>query len=431
MLPEGTPLGELRFDEVYINYDGPQLFSCMDAQNRHLLAVHAPSTSDGDNWLYVYISQQRLRAVANGLVTLHAAFFRPQDGKVQLVVFDAKGMALVKTVQPNDIPPDWYPVEGEKISVQDNQFLASAENASFTNTVTATGGLDLDLSDIPSFLIDPAPMWEISREVLNYLRSKRTPVIEVARRTGRSVVDLVFNTALDRNQMRAEVLGNLLLAAQSLVEALTPPLPSGLSGASAREVVRLDALPLFPGSFGLRLDTHESYLFPDSRLVEALQRMFALLNSSKEPTAMRGLLSEYGPKATSRLRNFANTIYRSDADLSVDIGLPTESSALSTSLSHVEVSSLIAFLKEEATPTQDSFTFRGHLVGVTLKTKFFALENEERIVSGRVADVTLASMVGKTIGDQYDAVITTITDYNEATGMERVRNILDSLEPLT
>ena len=425
MLPVGTKLGVLRLREVFVDYDGPQLFSCSDQAGRHLIAVHAPATSEGDNWLYAYISRHRLQSVRAGLTSLRQAFAQPEDGRIQIVVFDFEGMARVKTVIPGELSDNWYPHDSERLGDLDEDQLVEGELLPYAN---AWNG---DISpDIPDFLRNPAPMWEVSPELLNFLRTRRTPVSEVARRTGRSVVDLVFKPPFDRSEMPASVLGNLLLAAQGAVEAFAPPLAPGSKGMGARELSRLDALPVFPGSFGLRLDAHEANLVPNPRLVEALQRLVSLLAAAGDPAKVRVLLRECGPGAAMKFRSFAQAIEKSDADLSVEVGIPFTEETSSAQVSRRDVAQLVELLNSEAALSQETFVFRGQLVGVTLGTKFFALEDDERIVSGRIAEAALASMFGKTIGDHYDANITAITDISEVTGRERTRNILNGLEPI-
>lgn len=424
MLPEGTILGRLKIDEVFVEYDGPQLFSCSDDRKRprRLLAVHAPLTEAGDNWLYVFIGARRLRDVVLGKVTLHAAFSQPEDGKIRVVCFNPDHLPIVRSVAASQVPEAWLPTSGERLGEPGNSLFDDAQL-----------GEKVDVSEpkqLPSLLREPAPMWEFDPAVIDYLRGKKTPVAEASRRTGRAVFDVIFKPRGNRSEMPAATLGSFLIAAQNVVEALAPPLPVGSKGASAYELARLDALPAFPGSFGIRLDTHEASLFPNPRLIQALQRMIDLLSAPSDRDAMRGLLTEIGHRAASRFRLFVQALERSDSDVSLEIGIPNEAAVSGTSLTRQEVYNLAEFLKAELASTQETFTFRGQLVGVTIPNKFFALEDDDRIVSGRIADAALAAMFGTVIGNRYDANVTAITDINEATGVERTKYILNSLEPI-
>jgi len=418
VLPEGTSLGRLKMDEVFVDYEGPQLFSCSDDRKRprHLIAMHAPATEGQDNWLYVYIGIRRLKDVTAGRVTLHAAFSQPQDGKVHVASFRPNGDVTVQPRLASEVQDDWFPRRGERLG-DPGDASAPAEDVVLGNA-----------EQLPSILRTPAPMWEMSPAVINYLRGMRTPVSEVSRRTGRSVMDVVFRPQGDRSEMAAGTFGGFLLSAQGALEALAPPPPMGIKALAASELTRLNALPVFPGSFGVRLDAQDASLFPDSRLVLALKRLATLLASSGDHAAMRALLKDCGQRGAWKFRTFALALGRSDADVSVEIAIPNEPPISVASLTRDQLSGLVEFLKIEAASAQETLTFRGRLVGFIQKTKFFALENDERILSGRIAPAALPSMRGKVIGAQYDAGITAITDMNEATGLERTKHILNSLD---
>jgi hypothetical protein len=418
MLPEGTMLGRLTIDEVFVDYDGPQLFSCSDDRKRprHLIAMHAPATDGADNWLYVYVGVRRLKKITAGCITLHAAFSQPKDGKVLIVSFGPDGASTVRARQASQVPDDWFPLRGERLGDPGDGRLLAGD--------IALGNAE----QLPSFMRAPAPMWEMTPTVINYLRGMRTPVTEVTKRTGRSVIDIVFRPLGDRSEMPAGILGTFLLSIQGAVEALAPSSPPGLKATAAAEFTRLTALPAFPGSFGVRLDTQDPRLFPDPRVVLALKRMATLLASSSDHDAMRVLLKDCGQRGALKFRAFAQALGKSDSDVSVEIGIPNEPAISAASLTRRQVTVLVDFLKAEAASSQETFTFRGRLVGVTLGTKFFALEDDERIVSGRIAEATLASMDGKVIGAQYVASITAITDMNDATGLERTKHVLNTLE---
>jgi hypothetical protein len=421
VLPEGTPFGHLKIDEVFVEYDGPQLFSCSDesVSPRHFLAVHAPATTDADNWLYVLIDTQRLKNVASGKVTLHEAFSRPQDGTIHVVAFAPDHTQKITTTSPAELPDDWFPMAGER--------LGDVELPLDTAEVSYDAWVDTP-EQLPAFLRQPAPMWEMSDEVKEYLKGRKTSVAEASRKTGRSIMDVVFRPLGDRSEMPAGALGSFLISIQNVVAALAPP--AGKRGVPASELTRLDVLPAFAGSFGVRLDTHDWRLNPDPRMIEALHRMTALLSSSTDHSALQNLLREYGQHASSKYRVFIQAMEKSDSDVSVEIGIPNEEAVHLTSLTRIEVSKLAGFLRIDSAATEETILFKGQLVGVTIPKKFFALEDDEQIVSGRIADAALASMNGKTIGDRYEANITAITDLNEVTGEELTRYVLNSLQPV-
>ena len=418
MLPTGTLLGELTINEVFIDYDGPQLFSCTSNSGFKYLAVHAPMTEHMDNWLYVRVSMRRLEEIAAGVVTLSDAFARPGDGALWLVSFKDDGSTLAETVNPLEVEEDWFPAAGERLG---NLSIAVAESTGDTGDVNLTEFL-------PSFLVAPAPMWEFSGEVLDYLRSRRTPVAAVAAFTGRSVVDIMLKRGEHRTDLPAATLGKLLLSAQHVIDGLAPDYPAGVKVAAIRDASRLDALAFFPSSFGIRLETHDATLFTHPAVATALERMVALFSAASDVEKLGSLLQECGPKAAIQFRAFARAIEKSNSDVMIEVGVPGRSEPATATVSKVEVGRLVEFLDTEARQVTDHFVFNGSLVGVSLRTKFFRLEDEDKEFSGRIADDYLSSMTGKKVGVRYDARITSVTDINEPTGEERVRFTLTDLK---
>jgi hypothetical protein len=426
MLPVNTSLGELSIDEIFIEYDGPQFFSCRDGEGRRLLAVHAPSTDDKDNWLYVYISPERLSLLRAGAVSLRDAFYMPEGDTLELVSFLPRGEVEVSKRHPSNLPDDWLPDEGERL---DDWVLFPPES----NTVQVLEGTlsrSALTEELPEFLRSPAPMWEISPEVLEYLHARRTPVAVAAARSGRLVLDLVIKKGTQRTDVPVFALGNLLTSAQGVVEAFTLTVPGDRTTAAVREAARLDAVAAFPSSFGIRLDTHQSALFPDPSLVQALNRLMDLLAVGNDPASLREILRDLGPRPALRFKGFARAMAKSDADFAIEVGIPGDMVARRAELSRSQVNKLVELLNIEVQQAEQFLKFRGKLVGVSLRTRFFRLEDDETSFSGRIDDRYLPSMHGKTIGGLYDAAILILTDLNDATGEESERHILTSLDPV-
>jgi hypothetical protein len=63
-----------------------------------------------------------------------------------------------------------------------------------------------------------------------------------------------------------------------------------------------------------------------------------------------------------------------DADLVVELGMPGRPGASVAAISRGQVGRLVEFLDQEVRTASDKFAFRGNLVGISLRTKFFRLE---------------------------------------------------------
>ena len=419
MLPIGTALGALKMHQVFIEFDGPQLFSCVDQDGRYFLAVHAPPTSHLDNWLYVQVSANRLIATALGAVDLHDAFAGPEGGKVHIVSFtdpsSASG-AIVSSVLPAQIEKDWFPDPGERLAASSLPVFWESTGSNAPERLYS--------------LAAPSPMWEIDVGLLEYMKSRRTPVAVAANRSARSVFDLVINAFDHKTNMAASTLGKILITAQSMVDSLAYSLPGSPKITGSRSGSRLDALAFFPSSFGVRLVTNTASLLTPPELTASLEKFMALISASADNGALRTLLAEIGPKAALRYRAFAKSLAQADADVLVELGVPGRETASIADVSRTQVSMLLKFLDHEVESAVDKFNFKGQLVGISLRRRFFRLEGEDRDVSGKIADELLASMVGKPVGHHYSATITSFTDINDATGEEHVRYVLTNLDEL-
>lgn len=67
-LPHDSFLGNLEIIETYVFYDCPRLFTCQNTCGQFFLAVWLEDTDDGDLWLYVNLSPQRLAMVHTGQI---------------------------------------------------------------------------------------------------------------------------------------------------------------------------------------------------------------------------------------------------------------------------------------------------------------------------------------------------------------------------
>ena len=111
-LPEFTQLGQLELIEVYEYYDQPVLFSCQNPSGHIFLAVWADEEDDFDTWLYVRMSPLRFEHVRSGLIDLHDAFARSEDGLVFEVQIPHDEQELsIRHIWSHAISEDWLPGE--------------------------------------------------------------------------------------------------------------------------------------------------------------------------------------------------------------------------------------------------------------------------------------------------------------------------------
>ncbi len=118
VLPQGTPLGNLELEEVFLDYDGPKLFSARSATGQRYVAV-AVDEDDGGRpiFLYLPVSAERYLAIRSGLLSLREALLEP-EGSVFVYghAMSIDGIALT-LLEAREIPDDWLPDEDAFLNV--------------------------------------------------------------------------------------------------------------------------------------------------------------------------------------------------------------------------------------------------------------------------------------------------------------------------
>lgn len=114
-LPAGSILGSLELDTVYEYFDGPVLFTAVDEQGGRYLAVAVGGDEMGSTeYLYVPVSDLRLRSLRAGTISLRDAFAAPQSEIVYRVLTDPSGgEPRVEPLPLGAIRDEWLPDEGE------------------------------------------------------------------------------------------------------------------------------------------------------------------------------------------------------------------------------------------------------------------------------------------------------------------------------
>lgn len=417
MLPPVETFGdELSVLDVFVEYDGPQLFSAVGKTKTYYLAVHAPRDERGDNWLYVVVNKARLRKFSNNEISVHDAFAGPEGGLVRVVSFDKQGKASVVTMNASELPNDFIP--------QDQTVAPSSQLA--LGRVPA-----FDLRDLPDDVRDATPMWEVSPQALEYLKSIRTPVEVASARTGRLVADIILRSGEGRTDVSLPALGGLLATAQKLIDALASPhsSPHGPIKSAVQQWTRLDAVAVFPSSFGLRIESHYGSFLDDTEGAAAFDRLITLLNAGSDEGALKQILPEYGKRAVLHYRAFAKALDKSDAAFELCVGLPGSPEAQKSGLTRDQIRQLQRVLESESKKTEETASFVGRLTAASLPKRFFVLENDESIIYGGVPKDAVAQLDGRTIGEIYVAVLKVIIEVDDTTADEKVRYELVSLRP--
>lgn len=108
--PIDTLLGNLVIDEIFVDYDGPKLFTCVDEYGSYYLAVFADEEESAEIYLYAEISPAQLDTLRTGQVSVREAFENPFNRNLWIVSRSLTSTdAAAKQVLPELVDEDWLP----------------------------------------------------------------------------------------------------------------------------------------------------------------------------------------------------------------------------------------------------------------------------------------------------------------------------------
>ncbi len=115
-LPDNTLLGRLSMVEVYVEYDGPVLFSAVNESGAYYIAVAVDDDKAATHWIYTPVSRKVLERVRAGEIDVSLPFRRPADGHLVRVVTPRRGgkdtaeIVRRENVPDRDLPRKGFPL---------------------------------------------------------------------------------------------------------------------------------------------------------------------------------------------------------------------------------------------------------------------------------------------------------------------------------
>jgi len=112
MLPINTQLGNLRIDRILEYYDGPRLFVAKNSLDEMFLALWVEDRDEGELWIYALISEDRLRDIESGSVSIRSAYTNADGGMVFRLIIDDDSKAVIFETMPSsninleELPPE-------------------------------------------------------------------------------------------------------------------------------------------------------------------------------------------------------------------------------------------------------------------------------------------------------------------------------------
>ena len=127
-LAKNTPLGKLEIETIIVYYDIPRCFTCVNENHQHYLVLSINEAERDYEWVYVKISDKRLKDVLGGKIDILAAFTDPEEHSV-LRVTTGDGNDKAVPALPTEISENSLPEPGVRVKFKKNE-LPTFEKAS-------------------------------------------------------------------------------------------------------------------------------------------------------------------------------------------------------------------------------------------------------------------------------------------------------------
>ncbi|TXL62664.1 DUF6575 domain-containing protein [Zeimonas arvi] len=333
LLPQLSPL------EVFDVYDGPRFYSCRDAAGQIFLVYWIDETEARTTWLYLRVSQERYTSLKRGVMSVASVLAEPEEG-CAYVVHSSPAGPTVEEIRTAQIDPEWLPPADERLSL-------------------TTGTLP----------------------------DRVAPAVETALGSRRHVLDLALEKTSNTYEMSCGKLGKLLDAIQNSVFAL--------ACGTDRDVRRVPeelkfsnellVTGVFASSFGVRLKTRGSDLFSSDETARALRTFTELLSALNTPDDLLEDLHRFNILARSRFKHLLRMFIEAEVSVSADWGAPSGDTHQGRA-SFPEIRGALLKLEAAHNATTQTVKRQGRLVGVDVKSNFFALVvGDDEVLKGTLA----------------------------------------------
>lgn len=396
-LPKGTILGHLEIDEVFAEFDGPRLFSCRSRSGQIYLAEWAGENDDenGDEWLFVPLTAERLGVVRSGGIPVRQAFTQPEEQVYLVSTFYGGQRDEISLLDPELIPDDMLPA---------GDFLLDLY------TVTKPPAVDKD-------------------ELLRRSRAENRTRLRIE----------LDHPEMRRTEGNTRDIGEILIGLQRLLDNVgfskevgakahsRGPVPPAVARQMSSEVVELSA-----ASFVVEIAASEfDNLLGTSLFASASREILSVLDPQLDRSGIAERMSQLGPRAAKSFRRFVEAL--GSANSSVDIaGVGQQFSYTNAELSEERIAFLARVLNAISPDEEiDSIVEEMTLYAFDSRKFTFGLRDlNGKTYQGSVEEEARAHIQNPTINRQYTATVVVFSSLDDVIGENKISHKLRQLVPL-
>ena len=331
MLPEiegakfpNFPWNSFVFERVLEYYDGPCLLLQRSQAGQLYLAWWNDADESIDRWIYLPVSEQRLREILSGSVSALDALSNPEDGNLLVVDIDVGIDSVIQTIvtTAGSLPQDSLPLEWSKLDIPMPEEINGAPTRE------------------RSHLLD----------------------LRIEGQVGQVAADVV-----------SRLVGNLQRLLDAIGQALSAaPTSKGPIPNSIKEQTRLNFAGTYASSLGLRLEAHRQ----DSPLGESLARsslegLFGLLEEDQrtsEPAFQRRIWTS---RVIANYINFLSAIESSSYPASLRWNQRGKDETHEVRITPGSAESMKSTIRAATDEIQEDLYLEGVIVAGNIRTKWF------------------------------------------------------------
>ncbi len=383
------PWSAFSFDRVLQYYDGPRLVLQKSQSGQLYLAWWSDSDESTDRWIYLPLSEGRLRAILSGEIPSFEGLENPEDGHLFVVDMDLETDSIVQTIltDASALPEDSLPLPRARLNI----FVPE------------------EISGLPSR----------ERAHILDIRIEASPSDSTGRVSAKTV---------------GQFLGNL----QRLVDAIgqaksgNPTTRGGIPD-SILDQTRLDPVNTYMGSFGIRLETNqEDNLFGMSLAGDSLEGLFDLLDAGYRATELVGQLTQLKSRVAKNYKDLLSTIETSLGAASLTWNQYRTMRRRQGRITRESARNIIAQIDAASDAIQENLSLQAKFLAGNIRNLRFEIEtldNKERF-DGIFHEEAIEEVEVVTLGSSCQVILQPNLQVNEATGEERTTYILLSIKTL-
>ncbi len=382
------PWQRFSLERVLLDYDGPRLVLRRTLSGQLYLVWWVDTDGFNDRWIYLTVSLARLHAILSGGVRSLDALREPEDGYVLIVDenIDTGELSNIVYVTDTDaIPSEVLPLAEARLNVR----------------------IPDDIVSIPAQ--DRAHMIDV------YLEPTSEDVGRVASRVA------------------SQFIGNL----QRLVDALGQaakgnPTSRGNIPVDILQETRLDVISTYPGSLGVRLETHAQ----DDVLGESLGRtaigfLFELIEAGSDVGKLSAQLQVHRGRVAKSYEDLLGTIESSLPSASLRWAQGWQPNYRQVSITNQRAREIRIQVQEVERSIRETSTIIGTLVAGSLRTWRFEIEDEAgNRAAGRISEEAASQMRALSLGSACRAVLLPEILVSTTTGEEQISYTLIDIGPV-